>query len=166
MPALLRMEATMDVLNELLGGSQRPQYDDFVSRYDQGAPWDGIGDDEALGRYREVAPNLSNDQYRESAEEAFRRLTPEQRAEFGRWLQRQAREQHLGIPDLDRDGIDDRLQDPGFLAGATEQVRERQPNLLEGLLGGSSGGGLLSSPIAKAAIGGIAAMALTKLMRR
>jgi hypothetical protein len=119
----------------------------------------------ATGRSR----GLSNDQYRESAEEAFRRLTPQQRAEFGRWLQKESRQQHLGIPDLDQDGIDDRLEDPGFLAGATEQVRERQPGLLESLLGGTGstgGGGLLSSPIAKAAIGGIAAMALSKLMRR
>jgi hypothetical protein len=160
----------MDVLDDLLGGPERQQYDDFVTRYDRGAPWDGIGDDEALGRYREVAPRLSSDQYRESAEEAFRRLTPQQRAEFGRWLQTQSRQRQLGIQDLDRDGIDDRLEDPGYLAGATMQVRERQPDLLESLLGGmgspGGGGGLLSSPIAKAAIGGIAAMALSRLMRR
>jgi hypothetical protein len=157
----------MDVLNQMLGNDQREQYDDFVSRYDKGAPWDGIGDDEALSRYQQVAPNLSSDQYRESAEEAFRRLTPQQRAEFGRWLQARSRQQHLDIQDLDRDGIDDRLEDPSFLAGATTQARDRQPGLLDGLFGGNgAGGGLLSSPIAKAALAGIAAMAVRKLMGR
>ena len=166
----------MDILNELLGGGQRQEYDDFVQRYERGAPWDDISDDEAYRRYRDVAPRLPTDQYRDSAEEAFRRLRPQQRAEFGRWLQTQARQQNLGVQDLDRDGIDDRLQDPGFLANATAQVRERQPGLLESLLGGTGGGGMgssggmgggmLSSPIAKAALGGIAAMAVSRVMRR
>jgi hypothetical protein len=87
------------------------------------------------------------------------------------------------VPDLDGDGLDDRLQDPGYLAGATTQVRTQQPGMLDSLLGGLMGGGggnaggspnagtgglggLLSSPIAKAAIGGIAAMAMSRLMGR
>ena len=155
----------MDVLNELLGGTQRQDYDDFVRRYDQGAPWDGIGDDEALDRYRQVAPRLSTDQYRDSAEEAFRRLTPEQRAEFGRWLQQRSQQQGIGLGGLE---TADRLDDPAALATASAQVRDQQPGLLEGLLGGggSGAGGLLSSPIAKAALAGIAAVAVSKVMGR
>jgi len=172
----------MDLLDDLLGGDQGQQRQDFVKRYDQGSPWDGFDDNEAYQQYQAVAPRLSESQYRESAQEAFSRLTPEQRLEFGRWLQTQSRQRGATVPDLDGDGIDDRLQDPGYLAGATTQLRTQQPGMLDSLLGGLMGGGggnaspnngsggglgsLLSSPIAKAAIGGIAAMAMSKLMRR
>ena len=168
----------MDVLTDLFTPDQRERQDDFVRRYDEGAPWENVRDDEALEAYREVAPRLSDESYRESAQEAFARLTPEQRLEFGRWLRQRSRQQSIPVPDLDRDGIDDRLEDAGFLADATTQLRREQPGFLDGLLGNALGGGvgmsgtgsglgdLLSSPIARAAIGGIAAMALSKVMRR
>jgi len=127
----------IDVLSQLLGGSQnREHYQDFVKRYDQGSPWEGISDREAADRYQQVAPRLSPDMYQESAEAAFARLTPEQRGQFGQYLQQQARQQNLNIPDLNRDGIDDRLQDPGYLAQATGQVHQQQPGILGSLLGG------------------------------
>lgn len=168
----------MDLLTDLLGGEQGQQRQDFVRRYQEGPPWAGFDDQEALSQYQAVAPRLSENEYRESAQAAFSRLTPEQRLEFGRWLQQQSRQQGASIPDLDRDGIDDRLQDPGYLAGATTQLRQQQPGLLDSLLGGvmgggmgaaggsGGGGGLLSSPIAKAAIGGIAALAMSRLGSR
>ena len=161
----------MDVLADIFGPDQRQRREDFARRYEQGAPWDGIDDDEALREYQELAPQLSDSEYRDSAREAFERLTPEQRREFGRWLQMQARQQGRTVPDLDGDGIDDRFQDSGYLAEATTQLRTQQPGFLEGLFGGGGSGqgglgGLLSSPIGKAAIGGIAAMALSRLMRR
>lgn len=164
------------MLNDLLGG-QRQEYDDFVNRYDRGEPWDDIGDEEALERYRQVSPNLSDDVYRESARDAFDRLTPQQRAEFGRWLQTQARSRGAG------DFFEQRsFDDPDALAGASARLHREQPGLLEGLLGGAMGGGalggaaggaqtagngnLLSSPIAKAVLGGIAAMAASRAMGR
>ena len=50
----------------------------------------------------------------------------------------------------------------------TSRVRREQPNILDQLPGGGSsdGGGLRSSPIAKAAVGGIAAIAVRKMMGR
>jgi hypothetical protein len=156
----------MDMLSQLLGGGQnRQQYQDFVSRYDQGAPWDGISDREAYDRYQQVAPQLPPDVYQQSAREAFARLTPEQRVQFGQYLQQQARQQNANIPDLNHDGIDDRFQDPGYLARATGQVQQQQPGILGDLLGGGGAGqGMLQSPIAKAALAGIAAMAVKKVM--
>jgi hypothetical protein len=170
----------MDVLTDLLAPDQRPRHEDFVRRYEQGSPWEGFDDEEAISEYREVAPRLSEAEYRDSAQEAFERLTPEQRREFGRWLRTQARQQGATVPDLDFDGIDDRLEDSGYLADATTQLRTQQPGFLDGLLGSLLGGGstarggggqsglgdLLGSPIARAAIGGIAAMAFSRLMRR
>ena len=106
--------------------------------------------------------------YQESAQEAFSRLTPQQRLQLGQHLQQQTRQQGYNIPDLNRDGIDDRLQDPAYLAQATGQLQQQQPGILGDLLGGggSSGGGqgMLQSPVAKAALAGIAAVAVKKMM--
>ena len=155
----------MDMLAQILGGGQRRQeYQDFVNRYDQGAPWDGISDREAYDRYQQVAPQLPPDVYQQSAQEAFSRLTPQQRMQLGRYLQQQTRQQNLNVPDRNRDGIDDRLQDPAYLAQATGQLQRQQPGILGDLLGGGGGQSVLQSPIAKAALAGIAAMAVKNMM--
>ena len=155
----------MDLLGQLLGGGQRrEEYQDFVNRYDTGAPWDGISDQEAYSRYQQVAPQLPPQMYQESAQEAFSRLTPQQRLQLGQHLQQQTRQQGYNVPDLNRDGIDDRLQDPAYLAQATGQLHQQQPGLLGDLLGGGGGQGMLQSPIAKAALAGIAAVAVKKMM--
>jgi hypothetical protein len=88
----------------------------------------------------------------------------------------QARERGASVPDLDGDGMDDRFEDSGYLADATTRLRTQQPGFLDGLFGGGGGGfgggggggfgGLLSSPIGKAAVGGIAAMAISRLLGR
>jgi hypothetical protein len=72
---------------------------------------------------------------------------------------------------LDGDGIDDRLQDPGYLAQVTGGMQQRQPGMLEQLLGGGGGGGggrggMLSNPLAKATLAGVAAMAVKKMTGR
>ena len=167
----------MDMLAQLLGGGQqRQEYEDFTRRYDQGAPWDGISDREAYDRYSRVAPNLPPQMYQESAQEAFSRLSPQQRMQLGQYLQRQAQQQGMsGFQDLNRDGVDDRLQDPGYLAQATGRLEQQQPGILGQLLGGALGGGMgsgggmggqgmLDNPIAKAALAGVAAMAVKKMM--
>ena len=77
----------MDFLNNLMGGGdRRNEYRDFTNRYDEGAPYDGISDEEARDRYRDVAPNLSEEDYRLSSREAFAHMSPEERMEFGRLL--------------------------------------------------------------------------------
>ena len=51
----------MDLLDNILGNPQkRSQYDDFIGRYQQGSPYDGIDDDEAVQRYEEIVPQLSD----------------------------------------------------------------------------------------------------------
>lgn len=179
----------MPLLEQLLGNNPRDRedYDDFVRRYDQGSPWDGIRDDEVVERYQRVGRQLPPDVYEESARDAFSQLTPQQRRELGEYLQRQSRQQNLDIFDQDGDGRDDRLEDPEYLARATGRMHQKQPDLLGGMLGGmlgggggggtgrrSSGGGgggggadmqdMLSSPIAKAALAGIAAMAAQRFL--
>ncbi len=180
----------MDFLGKLMGGDDRRQeYRDFTDRYDEGAPYEHISDEEAANRYREVAPNLSEDDYRLSAREAFERMSPEERIEFGRMLREEAQQRgHGDFIDRDHDGQDDRFQDPDYLAGVTSSMHRREPDLMSSLLGGamgsgggglmggmmgggmtggmgaSGGGGMLGNPVAKAALAGIAAMAVKKMM--
>ena len=136
-------------LQSLLGGGQggqgaqqqqRREYQDFVGRYEQGAPWDGISDQEAAQRYQQVAPRLSPQEYQESAQEAFARLSAQERLQLGQHLRQRARQQGVDVPDLNRDGIDDRLQDPAYLAHVTSRMHQQQPGLLGQLLGGAAGG--------------------------
>jgi len=175
----------MDLLQGLLGADQRQGLEEFAGRYEQGAPWDGVSDEEAVERYRQVARALPPDEYQDAARQAFERLSPEQRVEFGRYVQQQAHQR--GITDFDGDGVDDRYQDAGQLAAMTARAEQRQPGMLEQLIGAvggggfgsasagqqaspgarqQSGGGLLNSPIAKAALAGIAAFAVRKVLGR
>lgn len=162
----------MDFLQQIMGGrgDEREQYRDFVERYGRGAPWEGISDREAYDRYEQVAPRLPRDEYVSSATEAFARLSPDERREFGRFLQERASQRGVSFSDYNGDGMDDRYQDPRYLAQMTGRVREEQPGLLEQVLGGGGGrgdgGSMLSNPIAKAAMAGIAAMAVKRVMGR
>ena len=176
----------MDFLGKLMGdGDQRKQeeYRDFTNRYDQGAPYDRISDEEAALRYGEVAPGLSNEEYRLSAREAFERMSPEERMEFGRLMQQEARHQgHGDFIDRNHDGVDDRFQDPDYLASTMGRMRQEQPDVLGSIMGSAAGGGLLGGltggsghggsspgglmglPVAKSAVAGIAAMAAKRMM--
>ena len=149
-------------ISDLLGGEKRQDYDDFVERYDQGEPWEGIDEDEARTRYDEVSSNLSDDDYELSAREAYERLGPDQRRELARMLRQQGRQQNVDLGEFDADD-DDRLADPQQLARMSRHVRKQKPGGLGALLGGGGGGGgiggLLGNPAAKAALAGVAAMA-------
>ena len=132
----------MDLLQNILGGGQqRQQFQDFTNRYEQGAPFDGISEQEALQHYRQVAPHLPPQMWQESAQESFSRLTPQQRMELGRYLQQGAQQRGVNFPDMNHDGIDDRMQDPRYLAQVAGQMRQQQPGLFSQLLGGAMGGG-------------------------
>ena len=153
----------MSFLENLMGGGQqRHEMQDFVNRYDQGAPWTGISDQEAVSRYQQVAPQLPPDVYQQSAQEAFARLSPQERLQFGQQLRQRAQQQNVNIPDINQDGIDDRLQDPRYLAQVTGQLHQQQPDLLGQLVGGA--GQVMGNPVAKAALAGIAAMAVKRMM--
>ena len=160
----------MSFLQQLLGGGQQREYQDFAHRYDQGPPWEGISDQEALDRYHQVAPHLPPDIYQESAQEAFARLSPQERVQFGQHLRQRTRQHNLTFPDIDQDGIDDRFQDPRYLAQVTGRMHQEQPGLLGQLLSGGGGGGeggsLLDNPLAKAALAGVTAMAVKRMMSR
>jgi hypothetical protein len=166
----------MGFLENILGGGQHSEqnYRDFVNRYEQGAPHEGYSDEEVSSRYQQVSRQLPADVYQESAQEAFSRMSPQERMQFGQYLQQQSRQQNYNFPDADGDGQDDRYQDSNYLAQATSRMHQQQPDMLSQILGGaagmlggnSQGGGMFSNPLAKGAMAGIAAMAVKNMMNR
>jgi hypothetical protein len=153
----------MGLLDGLLGAMGQQGAGDFIQRFERGAPWDGIGDGEALDHYGRVAGSLPPDEYRQSAQEAFSRFSPDDRRRYGELLQQQARRQDFGLQGVEGG---DRLEDPGVLAEMTSRLHGAGPGVLRGILGGGGGGGALSNPLAKAALAGIAAMAMKRVMGR
>jgi hypothetical protein len=121
-----------DMLND---AGARAKLDDFAQRYDQGAPWEGISDDEARENHDRVASQLDDNEYEESARESYRRLDSAQRREAAR---------SLGAGDTD---------DPDELARATNRARKEKPDMLQQLMG---------NPAIKGAVAGIAANAVKK----
>jgi hypothetical protein len=147
-----------DILKQVLGNPQtQSALTDFVTRYNQGPPQEGYTNRETADVYNQVAPHLSPDQYRESAEQAFANMSPEQREQFGQWLQQQAQSRGVSTG-----AGSQQYQDPGSLARMTTQVHQQQPDLLSQVLGG--GGEALQNPFVKAAVAGVAAMAVQRML--
>lgn len=144
----------MNLLQNMLGGQQRAEYQDFVNRYDQGHPAQGYDGQEVLNRYQQIAPQLPPQQYQQAALASLNRLSPQERAQLGQYLLQQAQQQGVSVPGLPT-ASPTNYQDPTALAGAMTQLHQ-QPDLLHSLF---SPGGALSNPLAKAALAGVAAMA-------
>ncbi len=162
----------MGLLDELMGGGQaQGVFKDFVDRYDQGAPHEGIDEQETAQRYGQVAGQVDPSTYQQSAQDSLANMDPQQRAEYGQQLSAAA----------DQQGVThgwDGATDPQALAQMTTNVHQQAPDLLGGLLGeggggaggllggliGGAGGGGGGNPVMKAALGGIAAMAAKKMM--
>ena len=164
---------------------RRGRAQDFVSRYETGRPEDGMDADEVRQHYGRVSQNIDDDTYERSAQEAYGRMSSDQRAQLGQMLQ-----QRMGGSGQQIAG---NVDDPRQLASLTSRFRKENPGGLESLFGGGGGGGgiggmlggilggggdddnqrrggggggggMLDSPLAKAALGGIAAMAFKNMM--
>jgi hypothetical protein len=162
----------MGILDDLIGNRQlRNTFEDFVNRYEQGPPSEGYSDQEVIDRYRDVAHSVPRDQYMDAAQEALARLSPEERAEFVKMLQERANARGVNVPR--QIGTD-----PRDLGEVVTDLHERPGQLRDILTGdtrspqGRGAGGtsdvltnVLASPAAKAALAGIAAMVVKRVMR-
>jgi len=160
----------MGILDELLGSGQRQkEYKDFVNRYEQGHPSEGYSDQEVLKRYGEVSHAVPPDQYAKAAQEALGKLSPEERAAFVKILQERAAAR--GVT-LSREV----QQEPKELGQILTDLHQK-PWQLRDMLGGGDVqsrqapasnpiGDILASPMAKAVLAGIAAMAVKRVMGR
>ena len=159
----------MGILDELLAGGQRQEeYSNFVDRYEEGHPSQGYSDQEVLKRYGEVSHAVSPDQYAQAAQEALSKLSPEERAAFVKMLQDRAAASGVTLPDKV-------APEPKDLGEVLTDLHEK-PGQLRDMLGGgavqpqgqASGSSpitdILSSPIAKAVLAGIAAMVVKRVM--
>ena len=144
----------MPSITDILRGNLPPEIGELVSKFDQGQH-EQVDDGHVSDSYGQVATQLNKDEYTQAAEAALQRLTPEQRAEFGRQLQQEAQQRGVNVPQVQQP-----TSDPGTLASATAQVHDEQPNLLQQMF---APGGTFSSPIAKAVLLGITAMAAKRL---
>ena len=159
----------MGMLDELLAGGQlQKEYSDFVDRYEQGDPSQGYSDQEVLKRYGEVAHADPPDQYAQAAQEALSKLSPEERAEFVKMLQDRAAARGVKLPG-------NVAPEPKELGQVLTDLHKK-PGQLRDMLGGggaqpeeqASGSSpitdILTSPIAKAVLAGIAAMVVKGVM--
>jgi hypothetical protein len=140
-----------NLLNRFGGGD----LEGMLSKFTQGQH-DQVPDSQVHETYSQVASQLPQDQYVRAAQDAFEKLTPEQRQEFARQLQTATQQQGFNTPSTQTVS-----SDPGSLASAVGDVHAQQPNLLQQMFAPS---GVFSSPIAKAALLGITAMAAQRLM--
>jgi hypothetical protein len=159
----------MGILDDLLGNQQiQKQYKDFVKRYEQGDPSEGYSDQEVLKRYSEVSHAVPPDQYAQAAQEALSKLSPEDRAEFLKMLRERAAERGVKLPGKV-------ASDPKDLGTVLTDLHVK-PGQLREILGPGDGQSqeqapgsnpitdMLSSPMAKAVLAGIAAMVVKRMM--
>ncbi len=153
-----------------MGNSQaREGFQDFLNRFEDGPPWEGYDDKEVLDRYGDVAHKVSPSDYQRAARDAFGRLSEADREEFGQLLAGQVQTRRLDLPGI-APSQDKGFGDLDWLASITTQLHQ-QPGLLREILGGLSGGretgsagGIFSNPLAKAALAGIAAMLVRRVL--
>jgi hypothetical protein len=144
----------MTDLSSILGPSGA-QLDDMLTKFNKGQH-DQVPDSQVQQSYGQVAGQLPQDQYLQAARDAFEKLTPQQREQLAQELQAQAQQHGINVPSTQSVS-----SDPGSLATAVSDVHAQQPNLLQQLF---APGGVFSSPVAKAALLGITAMAAQRLM--
>jgi hypothetical protein len=160
----------MGILDELLkAGQSQKEYSDFVDRYEEGHPSQGYSDQEVLKRYGEVSHAVPPDDYARAAQEALSKLSPEERAAFVKMLQDRAAARGVTLPrqvapepkDLGQ-VLTDLHKRPGqprdMLGGATKPQEQAS--------GSSPITDMLSSPMAKAVLAGIAAIVVKNVMKR
>jgi predicted RNA-binding Zn ribbon-like protein len=157
----------MSIIDQLFGGQRKQDFENFVDRYEQGRPSEGYDDQEVIDRYSDVAHQISDEDYEDATQRSLERLSPEERVELGQHLRERARERRLHIPELNQ-YQDENFQNSSDLAGLIGKLH-KNPGQLRDLLRGRStnqGGSIFDNPLAKAALAGIAAMAVKRLMGR
>jgi hypothetical protein len=164
----------MNLLEMLLeNGEKKEGFEDFLNRFEEGPPSEGYEDQEVLDRYGEVSHKVSPSDYQGAARDAFGHLSQADREEFGRMLAGQAQERRLNLPGL-TPGQGNGFGDLDWLSNITGQLHQ-QPGLLRDILGGltgnreasspsSSASSILNSPLAKAALAGITAMLVKRVL--
>ena len=154
----------MDRLNQFFGqDNQRQQeYQDFSQRYQQDPH--SISDAEAARRYRELASQLDDeddDDLDQAHEEAFNRLSPQERRQLAEQYQRATQDSSRPYQGFREDYDMERASQPRELGRMTRRASREDPDLLEQLVGQNSP---MASTGAKLAMAGAAAVLASKFL--
>jgi hypothetical protein len=181
--AVAQVEGEAMGLFEILmggGGQKRQEYEDFARRYEQGPPWEGYSDREVLDRYGEVAHKVSPTDYEAAVRDALARLSPAEQAQLLQELQQRTAGRGVTLPKSSPGGggggldelarsVRELHEQPGRLREVVTQsagggAAERPAGAGAGQAGLPDIGGVFASPMAKAAIAGITAMLVRRML--
>jgi hypothetical protein len=145
------------LLGGLLGSQQdHEQAQDFVKRYEQGPPTSGFTGQEAQQQYQKIAGKIPPDLYKKAAQEAFARLSPQERQQIVQHVKQQGQKQG----NKHAQNWQDNETDPSQMAERMTQMQQNSPDMVNQLVSSVAG----DNPLMKAALGGIAAMAMKQMM--
>ena len=155
-----------DKLNQLMGqdSGKQDEYRDFERRYREDP--DGISEEEAARRYREMMAHSDDDlddpEAESEYERAFSRMSSDERRELARRYQGASRDSSSPFDGFG--GLDlDRAASPRELGRMTRQASQQDPNLLTSLLGPGSP---LSGPAGRMALSTLASFAARRFLSR
>ena len=171
----------MGLFEILMGGGQkRQEYEDFARRYEQGPPSEGYSDREVLDRYGEVAHKVSPTDYEAAVKDALARLSPAEQAQLLQDLQQRTAGRGVTLPKSSPSGggggldelarsVRELHEQPGRLREVVTQpagggAAERPAGAGAGQAGLPDLGGVFANPTAKAAIAGITAMLVRRML--
>ncbi len=153
----------VDILKNIFSDGTPDNHEQRYQQYQQGyqgGNYDHLDDNDAYDRYQRTMQHAPPDVVAQAHEEAFRRLPPQEQQQILDQFRRA------------NDDPNQQFQYPGFnqgqsqfspqdMGGMFQQAQRQQPDLLNQIMGPS---GALSSPMAKMAMAGVAAMVAGKLM--
>jgi hypothetical protein len=145
----------MTDLSSIVSSIGGADLENMVTKFNQGQH-DQVPDQQVQDAHSQIAAQLPQDQYVQAARDAFQKLSPEQRQQLATELQSTAQQQGVNVPSTQTVS-----SDPGSLATTVGDIQAQGPNVLQQMF---APGGMFSSPIAKAALLGITAMAAQRLM--
>ena len=151
----------MNDLGQLLGHLP-PSVTNVLQQF-QAGNHAAVSSEDATAAYSHLTGQLSPEEFQQVAANAYNQLSPAQRSEVADYLRNQAQQQGGTVATTSLPTPSAAAGDPGALADATAQIHSQGPNILQQLF---APGGVLSSPIAKAAVLGITAMAAQRLTGR
>lgn len=156
----------MDVLKNIFGGGTPDNYEQRAQQYQQGyqngqGQYANMDQQEVAQRYQNTVQHAPPEVVEQAHEEAFSRLPPQEQQQIVNQFQQAHNDpnQPFQYPGFNNGG--QQTYSPAQMGGMVRQAQQQQPDLLQNMLGQ---GGALSSPMAKMAMAGVAAIAAQKMM--
>jgi hypothetical protein len=153
----------MDILKNIFGGGTPDNYEQRAQQYQQGyqsGQLGGLSDQDVAQRYQRTVQYAPPDVVEQAHAEAFNRLPPQEQQQIVAQFQQAHTDpqQPFQYPGFNSG---QQSYSPAQMGQMARQAQQQQPDLLQQVLGP---GGALSSPMAKAAMAGVAAIAAQKMM--